>query len=323
MARLALSQQSQLIAASFFSLATGLAASAYALWPQESDADLPPNLSACSVATSTASGSVPHGHSRYYEFSLDLFTDAGRLESWQKHLTPYAEKPVNYLEVGVFEGRSMVWMLDNVLRHPSSRATGVDVDIRTRYLQNVKRTGACEKVQSIKARSQDALRLLTKETYDIIYIDGSHVTQDVMIDAVLAFDLLKPGGLMIFDDYAPVLRYWPKDIRPKQAIDAFIHGYRQHLEPVHHGMQLIVRKRAQICDSRTERMSSLGSYCYNWNTGQLLRAVDHSSVELLPQEKTLIEAFSDAPPFEEFTAELRRRPEFQALSTRLRLLEPN
>ena len=37
--------------------------------------------------------------------------------------------------------------------------------------------------------------------YDYIYIDGSHMPKWVLIDAVLSWDLLKKGGLMIFDDY--------------------------------------------------------------------------------------------------------------------------
>ena len=49
--------------------------------------------------------------------------------------------------------------------------------------------------------SQVVLRRLPLETYDIIYIDGSHATSDVLEDAVLSYRLLKPGGLLIFDDY--------------------------------------------------------------------------------------------------------------------------
>ena len=37
--------------------------------------------------------------------------------------------------------------------------------------------------------------------FDLIYIDASHYAPDVLSDAVLAFKLLKPGGILIFDDY--------------------------------------------------------------------------------------------------------------------------
>ena len=60
--------------------------------------------------------------------------------------------------------------------------------------------------------------------FDLIYIDGSHTAADVLIDAVLAFQLLRVGGVMIFDDYLwsmePALSVDPLNM-PKPAIDAF------------------------------------------------------------------------------------------------------
>lgn len=33
----------------------------------------------------------------------------------------------------------------------------------------------------------------------VVYIDGSHAAKDVIADAVLAWALLRPGGVLIFD----------------------------------------------------------------------------------------------------------------------------
>jgi predicted O-methyltransferase YrrM len=312
--------QPQTLIATAFALTVGLSAGFYALWWQMSPPSVAtPERFVCGMSVPDMSGPVPHGHARYYDFTADVFTGSGRLESWQKYLMPFAGRPTNYLEVGIYEGRSMMWMLDNALRHPDSRATGVDISIQERYLQNLRRSGSCPKVRSLEGRSQEVLRTLPKDSYDVIYVDGSHVTQDVLIDAVLAFDLLKPGGLLIFDDYAPVLRFWPNDIRPKQAIDAFVAGYRQHLEPVHQGMQLMLRKRTQLCDSKTERLSTVGAYCYNWNTGKITRTEDRVEVELLPGEKNIIQAIADSVPFHEVAPEIQAKPEFQALNGRLKI----
>ena len=68
--------------------------------------------------------------------------------------------------------------------------------------------------------------------FDFIYIDGSHQAADVLSDAVNAFKLLRPGGIMCFDDY---LWHWadrpynPLDT-PKAAIDAFTMIYAQKLQ---------------------------------------------------------------------------------------------
>ena len=48
--------------------------------------------------------------------------------------------------------------------------------------------------------SRDVLRGLRQETFDFIYVDGSHSTVDVMADAVSAFQLAKSGAVIAFDD---------------------------------------------------------------------------------------------------------------------------
>ena len=84
----------------------------------------------------------------------------------------------------------------------------------------------------------------------MVYVDGGHGAPDVLADAVLAFRLLRVGGLMIFDDYL-----WgrdperPDDIlrTPKPAIDAFlnVHWHAMRIvagKPVY---QLYARKIAE------------------------------------------------------------------------------
>jgi predicted O-methyltransferase YrrM len=77
-------------------------------------------------------------------------------------------------------------------------------------------------------------------SFDMIYIDGSHQASDVLCDAVLSFRLLKIGGVMIFDDYlwAEPLVDGVDILRcPKIAIDAFTNIYRRKIRiigaPIH------------------------------------------------------------------------------------------
>jgi predicted O-methyltransferase YrrM len=79
-------------------------------------------------------------------------------------------------------------------------------------------------------RKQDSIRALFglvaegSELFDLIYVDGSHTAPDVLSDAVLAFQLLRVGGVMIFDDYLWTMetqRYVDPLNLPKTAIDAF------------------------------------------------------------------------------------------------------
>ena len=49
-----------------------------------------------------------------YKFTTDWFTN--RIPLWEKILAPLKGKQgIHYLEIGVFEGRSAIWMLENIL----------------------------------------------------------------------------------------------------------------------------------------------------------------------------------------------------------------
>ncbi|HEY2919629.1 MAG TPA: class I SAM-dependent methyltransferase [Candidatus Binatia bacterium] len=139
------------------------------------------------------------------------------------------DKPgVKALEVGSFEGRSALWFLVNVLSHPTSSITCVDIFdnpvVEGHFDKNMAISGFSSKVIKVKARSDDALKQLKSGTYDFIYIDGSHVAKDVLVDAVLAWELLKPGGVVIFDDYAGAGfgSRFGRHKTPKLSINAFL-----------------------------------------------------------------------------------------------------
>src|SRR5262249_49943657 len=117
-----------------------------------------------------------------YDFTTDWFS--WNIPVWEKVLAPYRDKPgVHYLEIGAYEGRSLLWMLEHILTHPASRATAVDIfdgPYESRYRANVERTHVAERVTTIKGTSQVELRRLPPKTFDIIYIDGSHNKDDVL-----------------------------------------------------------------------------------------------------------------------------------------------
>jgi Methyltransferase domain len=83
--------------------------------------------------------------------------------------------------------------------------------------------------------------ILEKKKFDLIYIDGSHYRDDVLLDAFMSWKLLNENGVIIFDDYV-----WRLDLpaadRPKDAIDLFIYCHLNDLTILHNKEQLIIRK---------------------------------------------------------------------------------
>ena len=77
--------------------------------------------------------------------------------------------------------------------------------------------------------------------YDLIYVDGSHYTDDVIVDAIKCFEMLKVGGFLIFDDY--FWKFYDKNIdNCAGAINSFLRLKGHYLEIVCFDYQLIVRK---------------------------------------------------------------------------------
>ncbi len=81
--------------------------------------------------------------------------------------------------------------------------------------------------------------------FAFVYIDGCHEGANVLDDAVLSFWLLRPGGLLCFDDYL-----WQNDRRghlPREAIDAFLGLYDLQIEVLERGYQVWGQSKAPQC----------------------------------------------------------------------------
>jgi predicted O-methyltransferase YrrM len=241
-----------------------------------------------------AAGEGTEPYARDYEFSEDWFTRS--IPVWEHVLRPLRGQPgLSYLEVGVFEGRSALWMLENVLSDPASRLTGIDIfpgDLEERYLRNLELSGFAAKATTINGSSQVELRKLPDESFDIIYIDGSHSADDVLADAVLAWELLKVGGLLLLDDYWWVgpddSRPFPEELRPGPAIDAFVTAYRNEIEVIHRHYQVVLRKKRNPCRWKWDCVP-MGQYVYEWRDRALYRQEGYEAVEISEAEAGFLE----------------------------------
>lgn len=194
-----------------------------------------------------------------YQFTKDWFNWAPAV--WEQ-LTPMLSGEAGlrtFLEIGSFEGRSSVWIMENMMsdgehlvcidtweggeEHGEENMSEVEERFR-HNMQIAKDKSPMRNFQTIKDFSYSALASLVGSPFDFdfIYIDGSHKAPDVLTDACMAWPLLKKGGLMVFDDYM-----WgdPRDAlhRPKIAIDAFTNIFGETVEIIHMGYQLVVRKK--------------------------------------------------------------------------------
>jgi predicted O-methyltransferase YrrM len=226
-----------------------------------------------------------------YEFTQDFFSH--KIPHWEKLLEPLKGRSgLRYLEVGVFEGRSLLWMLDNVLTSETARAIAIDIftlDYRQRLERNLKASGVAEKVQVLAGPGEVLMKGLEESSFDIVYLDGGHAGWTVYQQTALAWMLLRDGGLLVFDDYRWHQDDFPAELRPQPAIDAFLTCFEQQLELVHAGVDVFIRKKARACHDYycspvTEK------FVYLWRERQLLAKADRREVALTPQQRTAMES---------------------------------
>ena len=172
-------------------------------------------------------------------------------------LQPYKNKDnVMFLEIGSFEGYSANYFVDNFLSGNNSKITCVDPWIKYSESTITKISGVddvinegtykiftdntkdnSDKIIIKRGFSKDVLPALQPE-YDFIYIDGDHSEKAVWLDAVLSFDILKVGGIMIFDDYT-----WNVgDKSPKKAVDRFLQRYSDMISVLFINSQVGIQK---------------------------------------------------------------------------------
>jgi predicted O-methyltransferase YrrM len=189
---------------------------------------------------------------RGYELSNTWF-DPHRAE-WDTFLARY--KPQTLLEIGSYEGASACYLIDTLARDAAIELHCVDTWegsvehtndsppmslVEERFQRNTALAiqSAVHPVNLVVHKGESGVVLpeliaaKMQERFDLIYIDGSHRAPDVLFDAVVAFKLLKPGGLMIFDDYLwhdPSIASFDPLRNPKIAIDAFTNVYGEAIK---------------------------------------------------------------------------------------------
>ncbi len=185
--------------------------------------------------------------SEKYDFTSDYVSY--KTNDWLKNFRHFAGKPnLRYLEIGVSEGRSLIWMMENILTDVSSSAVAIDpfellyeTGDGDRFLKNIKNSGFKERVDFRKGFSQEILPTLEKNSFDLIYLDGHPHGPQVLSDLENVFPLLKDNGILIIDDY--LFESQQTDIEnPKKFIDEWLKKTAGFIV-THNSYQIIGQKK--------------------------------------------------------------------------------
>jgi len=181
-----------------------------------------------------------------YSFSKDWFEGS----DIKKYLTRVVDPrhPNRVLEIGSYEGASACFFSDTVLDHPSSLMVCVDPfdlsDTTTpltsstmnTFLNNIRRSRNHNKISFVQNYSS-AFYEQNKRTFSFIYIDGSHLVQDIILDFTNCLAILEPNGILWMDDYLG-----GNDTTIKDTIDALYEKHKDKLQLIWKGYQIAFKR---------------------------------------------------------------------------------
>lgn len=193
-----------------------------------------------------------------YEFSNEWFDQ--NMPVWRQIIPKFSIQKI--LEIGSYEGRSTCFLIEAVgskmplnIHCIDTWQGGIEHDwkigavgnqtvmsaVERRFDRNIEHAKTLvpnpitvTKHKSLSSRGLAALIAADQvSSFDLVYVDGSHQAPDVLSDAVMAFNLLKVGGLMIFDDY--LWGQGPRESQdvlnmPKVGVDAFMNVFHRKME---------------------------------------------------------------------------------------------
>lgn len=158
------------------------------------------------------------------------------------------------LEIGAYEGRSTTFL---ATFFPNTRIDTIDTFAGSdehKFLPAASRTEGVfdrntaafkARIRKHKGWSYDHLPRLRAagSQFDVAFVDGSHFSDDIYVDTFYSWAMLKPGGVLIWDDYL-----WSEYANPlgdpRAAIDRFLEVHEGEFEPLFAGWLVAVRKKA-------------------------------------------------------------------------------
>jgi predicted O-methyltransferase YrrM len=184
------------------------------------------------------------------QFTSDWLTP--KLQPWFTSLAHLRDFPAQVLDVGSYEGRSCVAFLSLL---PQSTVTAIDTfgsdevtlkaeqpsEVEGRFDNNV--APFAGRVRKMKDRAANALDELLQggHEFDVIYLDAAKSRSAAIAHSVMAWPLLKIGGVLIWDDLK-----WggslPSRDRPSDAIHLFCDTFADSLEVLHCDRQMLIKK---------------------------------------------------------------------------------
>lgn len=180
-------------------------------------------------------------------FGMGNFPFNRRLDTSKWHLDFIVHlvtilKPEKYLEIGVYRAG-----LINRLTHLIPEIVAVDIDPRAKsYIESLKN------VEFINMDSKDFWKTRSGGEFDLIFIDGNHSRDAVLVDFEGARNCIKDHGVILLHDTYPLDR---EATNPERCDNGYLaiqelsfqtQEFEMMTIPVHPGLTIVRKRTTQV-----------------------------------------------------------------------------
>jgi hypothetical protein len=179
--------------------------------------------------------------------------------NFEQFLPEFKDKErLKFLQLGAFTGDASVWICENIFSDTfhhmlfdidtwrgsdEEQHKGMDFnDVYDYYISRVKGR------YYVRPYRMSTMTFFTSEKcrfgpYDFIYVDADHTTVGVLLDGEMAWQQLKSGGIMAFDDYTWGHESGDPRLAPMVGIDLFLHRHQGEYELLTKNTQVWIKKK--------------------------------------------------------------------------------
>ena len=174
------------------------------------------------------------------------------IPAWREDLAWYAGRPnLRVLEIGSFEGLASVWLLRNILTDETCRLVSIgryEIDSwpTLTYQRNLNSQDVQKRVSIHRGSLSEILTSFDGLLFDFICIDHLLTTSEFLELPLLAWKLLKTGGVMIIDDHLlsshPIYSVMSPLCKPEAGIDRLLSTHQTEYVLLRDAYHMAVRK---------------------------------------------------------------------------------
>jgi predicted O-methyltransferase YrrM len=163
------------------------------------------------------------------------------------------KKKFNYLEIGSYEGLSLLnvkyfyknsyTIAIDLWSKPNFNSENINLDLKKAERNFDKNLYGFKKTIKKKGDSVIEIRKLIQKNFffDFIYVDGSHNGEDVIIDAIECFKILKVNGIMILDD-AMAIEDQKKKYQTYEGVITFLKMFKKEIKILYLKNIIVIKK---------------------------------------------------------------------------------